>query len=171
MGIAILTLMDTKTITPTGIAVALAVIIALGFLFLGSGFLGLFSSQPAISDTVLTTNENGMADLMMTDTTVGTGAEAVPGATITVNYVGMFEDGQVFDASSIHGQPFTFVLGGGQVIQGWDQGIVGMKVGGTRRLVIPSDLAYGPNGRGPIPGGATLVFDVELLDVQVSAAQ
>lgn len=109
--------------------------------------------------------------MVITDTVVGTGAEAVPGAAVTVHYVGMFENGQVFDASAPRGQAFTFILGAGQVIQGWDQGVVGMKVGGKRTLVIPSDLAYGPNDYGPIPGGSTLVFEVELLDVQVSPAQ
>ena len=160
------------TVTPTGIAIALAVIIALAFLFLGSGFLGFFSSPSAMQETVPTMNDSASSTaLMITDTQVGTGAEAVLGSSVTVNYVGMFENGQVFDASANHGQPFSFVLGAGQVIQGWDQGVLGMKVGGTRRLVVPSDLAYGPNDYGPIPGGSTLVFDIELLEVNVNPAQ
>lgn len=155
--------MDTKTITPTGIAVALAVVVALGFLFLGSSLFDLFT--PAPTDAAIATS-SPQTTLMITDTTIGTGAEATAGSIVSVNYVGKFENGQVFDASANRGEPITFPLGAGRVIAGWDQGILGMKVGGTRHLVIPSDLAYGPNGYGPIPGGATLIFDVELVDVQ-----
>lgn len=101
------------------------------------------------------------------DTVVGTGTEAVPGKSVTVNYVGMLPNGQVFDASASHGQPFTFTLGAGQVIKGWDQGIAGMKVGGKRRLIIPASLAYGNQAvGGVIPANATLVFDIELLGVK-----
>jgi FKBP-type peptidyl-prolyl cis-trans isomerase FkpA len=111
-----------------------------------------------------TTMNNG---LVITDEKVGTGAEAVAGKTITVNYTGTFTDGTVFDSSLKPGRtPFQFVLGAGMVIPGWDQGFAGMKVGGKRKLVIPSDLAYGPNDYNGIPGGSTLIFEVELLDVK-----
>lgn len=103
---------------------------------------------------------------MITDTVQGAGAEAVAGKTVTVNYVGTLENGTVFDASANHGQPFTFTLGAGKVIQGWDEGIVGMKVGGKRHLVIPPDKGYGPQAIGSIPANSTLIFDVELLSVQ-----
>jgi FKBP-type peptidyl-prolyl cis-trans isomerase len=107
------------------------------------------------------------------DLRVGPGAEAVTGRRATVNYTGWLYDplrpenkGQQFD-SSVGRQPFTFTLGAGQVIRGWDQGVPGMKVGGQRRLTIPPDLGYGANGAGGvIPPNATLVFDVDLLDVQ-----
>jgi FKBP-type peptidyl-prolyl cis-trans isomerase len=113
------------------------------------------------------------APFSKTDLTVGTGAEATAGKLLTVNYTGWLYDasqtdgkGQQFD-SSIGRGPFTFTLGAGMVIGGWDQGLVGMKVGGKRRLVIPPELAYGAAGRSPtIPGNATLVFDVDLLGVQ-----
>jgi FKBP-type peptidyl-prolyl cis-trans isomerase FkpA len=112
------------------------------------------------------------APFSQTDLRVGTGADATAGRRITVNYTGWLYDparpenkGAQFD-TSVGRQPFTFVLGAGAVIRGWDQGVVGMKVGGQRRLVIPAELGYGPGGNGPIPGGATLVFDIELLDVQ-----
>ncbi len=101
------------------------------------------------------------------DLIVGTGPEAKAGDTVTVNYVGvLFKGGKVFDASWNRKEPFTFTLGKGQVIPGWDQGIVGMKVGGRRQLVIPAPLAYGAKGSPPaIPANATLVFVVDLLGV------
>ena len=110
--------------------------------------------------------------LQSTDLVPGTGAEAVPNEYATVHYTGWLYDstkpdqkGAQFD-SSLGGQPFQFMLGAGQVIPGWDQGVLGMKVGGKRRLVIPAELGYGDAGAGGvIPPGATLVFDVELIDV------
>jgi len=106
------------------------------------------------------------------DILVGSGTEAVNGRRVTVNYTGWLYDqsavgnkGTQFD-SSVGGAPFPFTLGAGGVIRGWDQGVVGMRVGGQRRLVIPPSLAYGSSGRGPIPGNSTLIFDIELLAVQ-----
>lgn len=93
----------------------------------------------------------------------GTGVEAKNGDTVTVDYVGTLTTGQKFDASRDHGQPFSFPLGAGQVIKGWDQGVVGMKVGEKRRLTIPPALGYGANGAGPIPPNSTLIFEIELL--------
>ena len=110
-----------------------------------------------------------------TDLTVGTGAEAIAGRRLTVNYTGWLYDPTrteqkrtQFDSSRSPGRaPFAFTLGVGGVIRGWDRGVVGMRVGGQRRLVIPPELGYGANGNPPaIPGNATLVFDIELLDVQ-----
>ncbi len=106
-----------------------------------------------------------VTELKIEDLTVGTGAEAKSGNAVTVNYTGWLADGTQFD-SSVGGQPFDFTVGAGRVIAGWDQGVAGMKVGGKRRLIIPPDLGYGEGGMGPIPGGATLIFDVELLTVQ-----
>ena len=104
--------------------------------------------------------------LLIEDTQVGTGTAAASGNTITVNYTGMFTDGKVFD-TSLGKKPFEVQIGVGQVIVGWDQGILGMKVGGKRRLIIPADLAYGEKGAGGvIPPNATLIFDIELLDVK-----
>lgn len=105
------------------------------------------------------------ADLLVEDIVVGEGTEAAAGNEVTVHYTGTFIDGRKFDSSVDRGEPFSFHLGGGQVIKGWDQGVVGMKVGGKRKLTIPSDLAYGDHDYGPIPGGSTLLFDVELLGV------
>lgn len=107
----------------------------------------------------------------MTDEVVGTGATAAAGDSVTVNYVGSLTDGTVFDASANHGTTgFTFTLGVGQVIQGWDQGVAGMKEGGKRKLVIPASLAYGDRAVGNvIPANSTLVFEVELVKVVKSA--
>jgi len=97
---------------------------------------------------------------------VGTGDEAKSGQTVHVHYTGWLTDGTKFDSSVDRGKPFSFRLGAGMVIKGWDQGVAGMKVGGKRKLTIPPELGYGQRGAGGvIPPGATLVFDVELLSV------
>jgi len=95
----------------------------------------------------------------------GNGAEAVAGNTVTVHYTGALEDGTKFDSSLDRGQPFAFQLGAGMVIKGWELGVLGMKVGEKRKLIIPSSLGYGQTGIGPIPPNATLVFEVELLEI------
>ena len=109
--------------------------------------------------------------LKYTDSTVGTGAEATRGKKVSVHYTGwLYNNGQKgnkFDSSLDRGQPFVFLLGGGQVIKGWDEGGAGMKVGGKRTLIIPPELGYGARGAGGvIPANATLTFDVELLKVE-----
>jgi len=97
----------------------------------------------------------------------GSGDSPEPGQTVVVHYTGWLEDGTKFDSSVDRGRPFSFQIGAGRVIAGWDQGLATMQVGGQRRLIIPSDLAYGPAGRPPtIPQNATLIFDVELLEVR-----
>ena len=105
--------------------------------------------------------------LRITNLVVGTGAEATSGQTVVVHYRGTLEDGSQFDASYDRGTPFSFPLGAGRVIKGWDEGVQGMKVGGKRKLVIPPDLGYGTRGAGGvIPPNATLIFEVELLEVK-----
>ena len=118
------------------------------------------SNNPTANPEV--TTESG---LKYVDLVVGTGREATAGDLATVHYTGWLTNGTKFDSSVDRGTPFGFTLGAGQVIAGWDQGVLGMKVGGQRRLIIPPSLGYGASGSGTIPGNATLVFDVQLLAV------
>ncbi len=100
------------------------------------------------------------------DTTVGDGATAIAGQNVSVHYTGWLTDGKKFDSSKDRNDPFGFKLGAGQVIRGWDEGVQGMKIGGTRKLTIPPQLGYGARGAGgAIPPNATLVFEVELLAI------
>jgi FKBP-type peptidyl-prolyl cis-trans isomerase FkpA len=132
------------------------------------------SSTPAASTTQENTAMTSITTLQKNDTVVGTGREAEPGFNVTVHYTGWLYDekaadhkGKKFDSSVDRGQTFKFDLGAGQVIQGWDEGFAGMKIGGKRTLIIPSEMGYGARGAGgAIPPNATLVFDVELLDVK-----
>jgi FKBP-type peptidyl-prolyl cis-trans isomerase FkpA len=104
--------------------------------------------------------------LKIEDLKVGTGAEAKSGKHVTVHYVGTLTDGKKFDSSRDRGEGFDFTLGAGQVIQGWDQGVAGMKVGGLRKLTVPPEMGYGARGYPPvIPPNSTLIFEVELLEV------
>ena len=106
-----------------------------------------------------------MSELIVEDLVQGNGKEAEDGKMVTVHYTGTLTDGTKFDSSVDRGTPFKFQLGIGQVIKGWDQGVKGMKVGGKRKLSIPPSLGYGSRAIGPIPANSTLVFEVELLDV------
>lgn len=126
------------------------------------------STQETQTETVVMDNlPTAITELKTEDLVVGTGAEAKKGAVVTVHYTGVLLDGTKFDSSLDRGTPFSFGLGDGMVIAGWDEGVVGMKVGGKRRLHIPANMAYGERGVPPvIPPNAPLVFDVELLEVQ-----
>jgi peptidylprolyl isomerase len=119
-----------------------------------------------VAEEDFTTTESG---LKYYDLVEGDGATAEAGSTVTVNYTGWLTDNVKFDSSLDSGAPFPFTLGTGAVIPGWDEGVEGMKVGGKRQLVIPAELGYGDTGSGMIPPGATLVFEVELLDVQAAS--
>ena len=108
-----------------------------------------------------------MSELIIEDLTVGDGATAAAGQSVSVHYTGWLTNGQKFDSSVDRNDPFEFNLGRGQVIPGWDQGVAGMQVGGKRKLTIPPELAYGSRGAGGvIPPNATLVFEVELLGIR-----
>ena len=107
----------------------------------------------------------GGGTLVVEDVVVGTGATAVIGDTLTVNYVGTLTNGTKFDSSYDRGTPYVFQVGAGRVIAGWDQGVPGMKVGGKRRLTIPPSLGYGSQAVGSIPANSTLLFDVDLVSI------
>lgn len=143
-------------------------------LFVGPGlvvvcFLGCIEKKeiPPVKVNAETSPTAPLNELKIEDVKVGTGAEAVAGKAVTVHYTGWLTDGTKFDSSLDNGKRFTFPLGGGRVIKGWDQGVAGMKVGGVRKLTIPPHLGYGERGAGGvIPPNATLVFEVELFDVK-----
>jgi FKBP-type peptidyl-prolyl cis-trans isomerase FkpA len=125
---------------------------------------GGFSASLGVDTTALTRTPSG---LRYQELAKGEGKEAAAGKVVVVQYTGWLPNGEKFDSSRDRNEPFSFTLGAGQVIAGWDEGVAGMKVGGRRKLVIPPDLGYGTAGAPPdIPPGATLVFDVELVDVR-----
>lgn len=168
--------------TQTGIAVALALVVILAF-FLLPGFSLFGGAAPTqtssatttqlkpTTETTMTNPTTNPDELQKSDEVLGTGVIAEAGDTVTVNYVGSLTNGTVFDASANHGTTgFTFTLGVGQVIKGWDLGVAGMKEGGKRKLIIPADLAYGSQSPAPsIPANSALIFEVELLKVQKQA--
>lgn len=146
------------------VVVALAVIAGLVVgVMVWSGSTGSDNTGGGTSSPATSASPSG---LQVTDIKVGDGAVAAPGDTLTVSYVGTLQDGSTFDSND----HFSFVVGTGQVIKGWDKGMVGMKVGGERKLVIPPDLAYGSQAMGSIPPNSTLTFDVKLLDVKPGAS-
>lgn len=123
--------------------------------------------QETPEKTTTTNNKRALQGMTIETTKEGTGEAITNGKTAVVHYTGKFENGTVFDSSKTRGTPFEFQLGAGMVIKGWDLGVAGMKVGETRMLTIPAELAYGASGiPGAIPGGATLIFEVELLGIK-----
>ncbi len=146
-------------------------LLALGFIVLVIGGVFVLQSKKPEEDTPVEPESTQASstqadDLQITDTQVGDGAEAVSGKKISVHYTGTLTNGTKFDSSVDRGTPFEFTLGSGQVIQGWERGFTGMKVGGKRKLVIPPALGYGASPQGSIPANSTLIFEVELLDVK-----
>jgi FKBP-type peptidyl-prolyl cis-trans isomerase len=161
-----------------GIAIVVVLVVVALFFVFGNPFGFMSNDTTGAGGTGATdsgissapsTSSTASSSLVVQDQSVGSGATAQPGETLTVNYTGKLEDGTVFD-TSIGKQPFSFVLGAGQVIPGWDQGLVGMKVGGERTLIIPPSLGYGAQAVGPIPANSTLIFDVTLISVAPASA-
>ncbi len=152
--------MMSRTFT-TGVAIAASLVVVALFFIFGNPFAASLIPFQTASPT-------GAEQLVVQDEVLGTGAVAMPGDIITVNYTGKLQNGTVFDTSLGRG-PFQFILGAGQVIQGWEQGIAGMRVGGKRLLIVPPQLAYGADAYGPIPSNSTLVFEVELVDASPAA--
>ena len=147
------------------------ILVAISFVFLQSSYgqtpkegKTKMKVQEKQGDEKTVTTPSGLKYL---DEVVGKGASPKSGQTVKVHYTGWLENGTKFDSSVDRGQPFEFVIGVGQVIKGWDEGVSSMKVGGKRKLIIPSQLGYGPRGAGAaIPPNATLIFDVELLGLK-----
>lgn len=154
----------------TRIAIVLILLVAIlggAYLIFGDSFFGN-KSDPAgsgqVSNAEMVTTASG---LQYQDILVGSGAAAKSGDTVSVHYTGTLADGSKFDSSLDRGTPFEFTIGAGRVIKGWEEGLLGMNVGGKRRLIIPPDLGYGPAGYPPvIPQNATLYFDIELLAIK-----
>jgi FKBP-type peptidyl-prolyl cis-trans isomerase len=141
------------------IAVFLALFVVGFVIMYGSGLSSFFSNTNSTNIAANTPK------VMIQDVVVGTGETAMPGSKVFVNYVGHFVDGTVFDSNLEQSEAFPFILGAGQVIKGWDEGIVGMKVGGKRILTVPPELGYGAEDYLQIPGNSTLIFEVELVKV------
>ena len=142
-----------------GVSAALLVLVVL---FYGHVFMNLFN--PTSTENKMNTNITTGVEKQ--ELVAGSGATAVAGDLVTVHYVGTLVDGKVFDSSRDRGTPFTFTLGAGEVIRGWDEGVAGMKIGGSRRLIIAPDFGYGDRAVGPIPANSILIFEVELLGVE-----
>ncbi|MEQ1561351.1 MAG: FKBP-type peptidyl-prolyl cis-trans isomerase [Nitrospira sp.] len=141
------------------VAVVVAVLVVGFFFIFGQTLISFFNNNSKTSMTQT-------PQVSMQDTLVGGGEMALPGNKVFVHYTGRFVDGRVFDSSLTRNEPISFVLGSGQVIKGWDEGLVGMRVGGKRILSIPPELGYGMYDYQTIPGGSTLIFEVELVKVE-----
>lgn len=130
--------------------------------------VALDNDEQGLFDTLASSvSENGtLTKLVVDDVNVGTGPEVKTGDTVEVNYIGTLTDGQEFDNSYNRGETFTFTVGEGRVIEGWELGLVGMQVGGKRILVIPPEMAYGSRDVGPIPANSTLMFAIELVSIK-----
>lgn len=132
-----------------------------------AGAVYFFYPQKSVEEKPVVSKSMGdESGLKIEDIKVGQGAEVKAGNAVMVHYVGTLVNGKKFDSSRDRGTPFSFMLGAGQVIKGWDEGVAGMKVGGKRKLTIPPELAYGARAIGSIPPNSTLIFEVELLGVK-----
>jgi len=151
----------------TFFAIVIVGIVILGiFVYFIFGFNDGFTTQTSQKQTAMTNSPTPPNSLKIEDIKVGTGAAVKSGDTVVINYTGTLTDGKKFDSSYDHGQPFETQIGVGKVIKGWDEGVIGMKIGGKRKLIIPPNLGYGSQSVGPIPSNSTLIFEVELVNIK-----
>lgn len=161
-----------KLSTKEWVAVVVAVVFV-GYTLFGGNIMSLFQKNTMSNNstaTVINTNPQGEG-VLIKDVLVGQGTDVKQGDLISVHYLLSLADGTVIQNSKDFGQPFKFVLGAGEVIPGWEQGFVGIKVGGIRTITIPPELAYGANQAGPIPPNSTLVFTIEVVATEIAPAQ
>lgn len=143
-------------------ALIVAIIIVTGLIIISPD-----KSIPEVSSEPAATTKSSSSEKLKTeDIKVGEGREVKSGDTVVIHYKGTLTNGEQFDSSYDRGQPFETKIGVGSVIKGWDEGVPGMKIGGKRKLTIPSDMAYGEQGQGSIPPNSTLIFEVELVDIK-----
>ena len=155
--------MSTKALLAGGACVVLLAAVVFTAIWAALGEPDVLADEKKGDEKVITT----ASGLKYVEQKVGDGKEAKEGSRVAVHYTGTLENGQKFDSSRDRGQPFDLQIGAGEVIKGWEEGLQGMKVGGKRKLIIPPKLGYGERGRPPvIPGNATLIFEVELVDVK-----
>ena len=162
--------MDRRIVTLISASALLAVIVAVVLIAGGSDESSSSADQTdtTVKPTIEAPTDPAPTELVINDIVEGTGPAAKDGDAVSVQYVGaLYDTGEEFDASWDRGEPFDLTLGGGTVIAGWDQGLVGMKAGGRRELIIPPDLGYGPQGSSPsIPADATLIFVVDMISIK-----
>lgn len=161
--------MSKKTLY-TGIAATVALLVVGVFFIIGVPFSASVIDDQVAGGQPAAVAQSAAGQASAQDTVAGTGEAAKAGDTVSVNYTGKLADGTVFDSSEGK-EPITFTLGSGEIIPGFEQGIIGMQVGGKRVLTIPPSLAYGPDDYGPIPGNSTLTFEVELVSITPAAQQ
>jgi FKBP-type peptidyl-prolyl cis-trans isomerase len=159
-----------KSTLYTGIAVTVTLLVVGIFFILGVPFSSSTIDENVAGRQGAPAAAQDSGQVAIQETAVGTGEAAKAGDTVSVNYTGKLSDGTVFDSSEGK-EPITFALGSGQIIPGFEQGVIGMQVGGKRVLTIPPSLAYGPNDYGPIPGNSTLTFEIELVSIAPAAQQ
>jgi len=149
------------------ISISLFIIFILAFYFLTKNPSTSKTNVSETNQTIMPTlTPSKVTELIIEDTKIGTGSAVKSGDIVSIHYLGTLEDGTKFDSSYDQNKPFETKIGVGQVIEGWDKGVVGMKVGGKRKLTIPYQMAYGEDGYGPIPSKATLIFEVELVSIK-----
>lgn len=147
-------------------AIAICIgLVLLAYLFFSGPIMTFFNASDLDNNS-----QSGISGVMVEELSVGSGSLVELGDVLTVHYVGTLQNGKIFDSSRDRGTPFTFILGAGQVIKGWEEGLMGMREGGKRKLIIAPDYGYGERGVGPIPPNATLIFEVELLETAKSSS-